>query len=175
MNAPALATSMAPESQETTVAKLARSVMARCGNDVYRAARELEKIARTDPPTWQGITEPLLATACYAAVREVCHEQRRKGERSAIYLTSNYDKGGNGSRVIAHGESLMDWPLPGGMRLRDAKADDLTRAAAFYAAQASTMAHTGRWLCAIAEKIGKKSVGKALDAHAIAAIKESVK
>jgi hypothetical protein len=56
----------------------------------------------------------------------------------------------------------MDWPLPGGIKLRDATKADLLAASGFYAKQAASMQAISIWLGKVAEKVKTKTVGQTL-------------
>ena len=135
----------------------AKEAMQKADGNVAEASKILEKTCRQNTEAWLSVTEPVLSSACYNAVRGICQEERR-----AIWYSPNYSAGGNGDRVVNHAKSLMDWPLPGGMRLRDAKANDLIAAAEFYRKQAQQMFDVAGFLEKIAEKVGRKKVENAL-------------
>ena len=145
---------------------LAKSAMEQAGGNVQQASAILERMCHDDEAVWLAVTERVLKSACYDAVRYVCHEQRR-----AVWYSPNYSKGGNGHRAIAHARTLMDWPLPGGKLLRDATASDLMEAALFYRKQSDQMARIALWLEAVAEKTGKRKVENALSAEQLEELK----
>ena len=72
--------------------------------------------------------------------------------------------------------SLLDFPLAGGRRLRDATHDEVERQANLYAVRAADEAHKARWLSAVAAKVpaGLK-VGDVLDAASVTKLYEEVK
>lgn len=137
--------------------ELATQAMEQCDGDVLKATEYLEQTARKDVGVWKALTEGLLRNACYDACRGICRSERR-----IIWNSPNYSAGGNGERVKQHAETLMDWPLPGGMKLRDATKKDLLEASTFYQKQASKMAAISGWLGAIANKVKTKTVGETL-------------
>lgn len=140
-------------------------------NDVAMAAKLLEVRAKKDPVLFRALTEPTLASICYDMVRGESQQQRR-----VAWTAPNYDAGGGGDRVLAHAEkTLLDFRLPNGMLLRDAKRADLMAAAQFYRAQALDMAHKAAWLDRVAEAVGNKAVGKALNADQLAQLREAVR
>src|SRR5690625_4650533 len=102
---------------------------------VTDAAKLLEKWAHQDAELKAALLEPLLKQACYQAVTRACRVYRRK-----VWTAPNYTKSGNGQRVVALANSLMDFPLPGGVRLRDATKKQIEEAAGFYGRQARQMA-----------------------------------
>ena len=140
-----------------TAREIAQEIMEQAEGDVLTATELLEAFARQNVQVWQAVTESLLRTACYDACRAIC-----RGERRVIWNAPGYDAGGGGERVKAHSASLMDWPLPGGKKLRDATKKDLLDAAGFYSMQASQMAAVSTWLECIAAKVKAKTVGETL-------------
>ncbi len=125
-------------------------------NNVVEAAKLLEQWASNNQELYRSITEPLLPKVCYEAVRTACHEDRR-----SVWTAPNYNKAGNGERVISHAHSLLDFRLPGGTLLRDATKNELLAAAEFYRQQANDMNHKALWLSAIAAKVGRRKVANA--------------
>jgi hypothetical protein len=152
------------------VQEAAQLAMERADNEVQAATAILEDMACNDPDLYNALLSPFLNVAAYEACRALCRQQRQK-----IWTAPNYDQGGNGHRVLDHAMSLMDFPLPGGKRLRDATKADLEEASSFFAKQAADMSHKARWLSAIASKVkGKKTVADVFDADSLAKLRESV-
>lgn len=150
-----------------TSREYAEEAMEQADGDVLEATAALEAMARNDVSVWQVLTEQLLKTACYDACRSICRSERR-----VIWNTTGSDAGGKGDRVKAHGNMLMDFPLPGGMKLRDATKQDLMDAAGFYERQAAQMTAVASWLSAIASKVKTKTVGDTLTEVQLRAIKD---
>lgn len=144
---PAAVNSPAP-----TLADLARKALEDAGGNVVEASALLEDMARKNMKIWKSITESLLSTACYSVVSAQVRQMR-----SVIWNAPNYDKGGNGARVVTHGAGLLDIPLPGGMKLRDATGQEVLAAADFYQRQASQMTIMANWLAKIAQKVGRRT------------------
>jgi len=147
--------------------ELAQQVMEDSDGDVLAATERLEKMARKDVEIWQALTDGLLRTACYDACRAVCRADRRQ-----IWYSPGYDAGGNGDRVKTHSASLMDWPLPGGKKLRDATREDLIEASDFYLRQAAQMRGVADFLFAISERVKRKTVGNTLSESDLRALKD---
>ena len=147
--------------------ELAQNVMEDSDGDVLAATERLEKMARKDVEIWQALTEGLLRNACYDACRAVCRADRRQ-----IWYSPNYDAGGNGDRVKTHSASLMDLPLPGGKKLRDATKGDLLEASGFYLRQAAQMRGVADFFAAIAERVKRKTVGNTLTEADLRALKD---
>lgn len=136
-------------------------------DNVGEAAKLLEDWAQKNNELMRYLTEPFLKQACYEAVRTECRDKREK-----IWTAPNYTKGGNGHRVMNHAVSLMDFPLPNGKRLQDAKRSDLLEATEFYSKQAKNMQHKSNWLQRIAERVGRKTVKNAFSEEELAKLKE---
>lgn len=154
---------------EPSVGVLANQAMADSGGDIKKAAANLERLAAANPPIWFALTENLLSRACYDAVRGVCRQSRR-----AIWTAPNYDKGGNSDRLKSFSVSIMDWPLPGGMLLRNANKEDVLKAAGFYSTQAKSMSSVAAWLMLIGKRVGKVTVGEKFTAEKLGKLQELV-
>lgn len=150
-----------------TATEYAQDAMTQADGDVLEATAALEEMARDDMSVWQVLTENLLKSACYDACRGICRSERR-----VIWHTTGSDKGGNGERVKSHAATLMDFPLPGGKRLRDATKDDLIEAAGFYDRQAAQMASVAEWLTGIARKVRGKTVGESMTEDQLRSMKD---
>lgn len=150
---------------------LARQALADAGGDVVQASKLLEDIARKNMRVWVDLTEQLLSQACYQAVSAQIRQERRQ-----IWTAANYSKGGNGDRVRAHANSLLDFLLPGGMRLRDATASDVLEAAGVYRRQAVDMTAKADWLFKVAERCGRstKTVGLLLKESDLQRLRDEV-
>lgn len=116
------------------------------------------------------LMSPLVRQACYDTLR-----QNLRSERREVWTAPNYTKGGNGQRLEALATTLLDFRLPLGIILRDAKRDDVEAAAQWYETSAGNMHHKARWLRAIAEKLGRGKVGSKLTAEQLAELQEATK
>lgn len=148
----------------------AAAAMEQADGDVLKATEILEAQARSNMDVWRELTDTLLRTACYDACRAVCRSERR-----IIWNSPNYDKGGNGERVKQHANTLLDWPLPGGKKLRDATKQDLLEASGFYSKQAAQMTSIANWLDAVAKKVKTKTVGETLSADDLEKLRDQTK
>ena len=131
------------------------------------AVNQIEERAKRDPGLKAYLTDPWLRRACEDAAGKM-----QRHNRDAAWTAPNYDPGGNGSRVLTHARTLLDFPLPNGVKLRDAKKGDLEEAARFYREQAEDMAAKAQWLDAIAAKVGRKKVASVFDADALQRLRE---
>ena len=150
------------------VNEAARRALDDANGDAREAARMLEQAARTASPLREALTDPLIAGACWDAVRG----QVRK-ERAAIWTTPNVASGptakpqalaAQADRVVqlATG-TLRMFPLPGGKRLGEATRQEIAEAAHFYERQAGDMAHKARWLQLVAQSVPDgRSAGEVL-------------
>lgn len=139
------------------VKELARKAMDECGDDIQAATEKLEAMARSNTKVWKGLTDHLLRAACFEACKAICRQDRRM-----IWTAPNYDAGGSGERVRAHGKTLMDMPLPGGKPLRDATREDLIAASEFYRKQSETMGAISDFYHSVSLRVKTKTVGETL-------------
>ena len=136
------------------VAEAARAAFASADGDVREATRRLEEAVRANRRLRDELTEPLIAEACYAAVRRQCRSARQSVWRtSRRELTRRHVDGAR--RVLRHAETLLAFPLLGGRHLGEAQREEITAAAEFYAAQAGDMAIKARWLQLVAQSLPK--------------------
>jgi hypothetical protein len=138
-------------------------------NNYEAAAASLLELASADAALYAELVGPYELPAALALIRDVGQSERRT-------VWSRPTAPDARAAILARGvtETLMDFRLPGGMRLGDAMRADVEAAATFYADHAADMAHKARWLQAIAEKTpASKRVADALDADALAKLKEA--
>lgn len=147
---------------EITVTSAARDALDSADGDVRNATDLMAAQVRDTPALRDALTEPLINVACYEQIRMLCRKERRH-----IWLTPNYDAGGNGDRVQDMSDRLlldMRLPVPGMPMLKDASRDEISAAIHFYTEQASDMAHKARWLSLVLQSLrGKKTVGQILN------------
>ncbi len=157
--------------KKITVADAARKAMEGTATTA-EAAKRLYEAAQADPELYRKVMAPFEMSACMDAINMV-----RRNERAAIWAAPQKESKPNTSpKVMARANSytLLDFPLPGGLRLADATKADLVEAAKVYRTQANDMARKANWLEAIAGKIGKKRVGNALSVQDLEALQASV-
>lgn len=140
---------------QTTVVHEAKRCMRACKNDVVQAADMMYEAVWTDDKLWKALTEPLLEQACVDACRGVIMDQRRKFPPAAKYDPHVNDESNDRavSLIVAQTRELMEFPLPGGLRLGDARKAEVQKAADAYTKQAHTMGIRGTWLENIAAKL----------------------
>lgn len=158
------------QGETVAVAAVAQKCLRDSGNDIHAAQKMMEDMVNGHPPLFHNLMQPLVATACYDALRGVIRTDRKK-----VWTAPNYTKGGNGSRLETLGMTLLDFPLPNGMPLRKATKADVLDGANFYATQAKDMDHKSKWLEAIAAKVGNKTVGEKFTAEKLQALQEATK
>ncbi len=158
--------------QETvSVSKIAQRCLAEAGNDICAAQKLMERLVSKTPPLFHDLMQPLVAGACYDALRATV-----RAERGKIWTAPNYTKAGNGERLEATALTLLDFVLPTTMRpIRDANKADLLEASDWYGKQAENMRHKSAWLAMIAAKVGRKTVGQKFSATELQELQEAAK
>lgn len=146
----------------TSPAEVARQALTDAKGDVVRATELMVGRVLRDQTLYRQLLDPLARTACYDVIRQICRSDRR-----AIWNSAQPSTDDQRARVIALAggvrASLMDFPLPGGLRLGDAQRADLSAAAAFFSRQATDMGRKARWLGLIAQSLpDEKSVSEVL-------------
>ena len=137
------------------ISDIAEDALKKANGNIINASHHMEKMVLADQAIYRTLMDPLLASACYAAVSKV-----NRSNRAVIWTAPNYTAGGNGSRVreLSSGNLLM-FPLPGGLPLGEATRTEVSAAAEFYIKQSSDMSHKARWLTRIGDGLaGKKKV-----------------
>lgn len=158
--------SAATKRERDPVAEAAARALEDAGGDVQDAVARMETAVRHSDSLRDALTEPLIHGACADAVRAQVRSSRRQVWAKAAPATLTPEaKAKDRERVVQLSRgTLMAFPLPGGLRLAEARAADVSRAADFYDRQAGDMAHKARWLRLIGQHLtGRKTVGKALN------------
>lgn len=141
--------------------------------DYAEAAKLLKSWSAKNDEIYRSVTEPFLERACYESVRKAGQDVR-----SSIWNTQQppQDPTQRGERLLEFANSYLDFPLPipGGLRLRDARAADLVASIEFYSKQAQDMANKAKWLKAILGQVGKKKVGTVWTNEDLGKLKDKV-
>lgn len=148
------------EEKKDFVAEAAKAAFDAANGDVQIATKAFEQTVRGNRDLRDQLLDPLVSTACYDAIRRVCHQERRQVWKAPVHQPAVY-RGSDAARVVqlAAGNLLM-FPLPGGKKLGEASRQEISDAAGFYAQQAGDMAHKARWLQLIAQSVpADKTVG----------------
>lgn len=130
--------------KQTTTAgnKAAREAFTKAGGDIVEAQAELVKMVNSDADLYKEVLDPWLSRACYDIIRKICRDDRRRIWNAPHLQVVDTSKG----MSRASNTNLMDFPLPGGLRLGQATRDEVTKAASFYETQARNMTHKSTWL-----------------------------
>lgn len=156
----------AVKKEKRIVPEMARQALAKT-DSLQDAQAYLMRLAGSNDQLYRELTSGYLAQACYDALSGQIRQ-----ERSVIFHAVQPSNEEQRGRIVNLARTLLDFPLPGGMKLRDARRSDLIAAADFYRKQANDMAHKARWLYAIAESVGKKRVANALSESDIARLQK---
>ena len=153
---------------------LARRHLDDAGNDVAEATEALVDLLCDDAATLRSVLRPVIEEAARTTVGDAM-----RAERKAILgsYKSRTDAAGRAAvAALASGitRSLLDFPLAGGVRLRDASRTEVEEQAGLYEAFASDQARKARWLRAVADRMGTaRKVADALDEATITELFES--
>ena len=140
-------------------------------SDYAEGAKRLLAMAKDNPELYRKLMGPVEFTACLDACR-----QNTRSERKTIWHAP-VAKPKTSVKALARANSytLLDFPLPGGMRLADATKGDVLAAVEVYRKQATDMGHKANWLDAIAAKMtGKKRVASVFDARTLEQLQAQV-
>lgn len=177
MSRKATAAARQPEAREFNIAEFCREAFERTG-DMDKTTDLLAEAVRTDPQ--------FVANKLPAILRKWCAAQVSMHvitlNRAAIFrpysdnppAAANNGAERDGARLRAVIDNhLMNYPLPGGKRLRDATGSEARAAATMYLDKSRDMGRKGQWLARVADKVGENSiVGKVLSESDLARLAE---
>jgi len=155
-----------------TIAIVAAEALTKAKGDVVKATDIMIRRVEKDLTLYRLLMDPLVKSACYDAVRQQCRSDRR-----VIWLAKQPTPAAhqNGVVALAAGtrNTLLDFPLLGGLKLRDAMRGDVEKTAEFYGQQSTDMGVKAKWLTLIANSLPpKKRVGQVLTAERLEALKQ---
>lgn len=141
----------------------AKQELDRANGIVQDALETLVVKISSDPRAYRQLMDPLLREACYSLIRGVCRKERR-----VVWNTPQPDAATVKDRIgaVAQGtvHTLMEFQLPGGPYMRDARKSDIEKAEAFYKNQSQDMGVKAIWFKLIKAKLpdDKKRVADVL-------------
>lgn len=139
--------------ERDVIAEAAKAAYDSAGGDLKAAVVALEARVRKERSLYDALTDPLIAQACYDAVRKACHTDRQSvWKEPGTKIVKG--KTQNSARIVhlAAGNLLM-FPLPGGKKLGEATRSEISSAANFYEKQSGDMAVKARWLRLVAQSL----------------------
>lgn len=162
----ALAAVKPSDTTVVTLSGLARETLAQCNGDHADARRKLLSRLLTDRKLLATVLEPIIASALHDKLGSLQGNARH-------HITKSQGK--NAVAALADGiaRSLMDFPLAGGLRLRDASREQVAAQAQIYQDNADTMGHRARWLALVAQSLPDgKTVGSTMSEERLAELFE---
>lgn len=159
-----------PSSESVTLSALARDSLARCDGDTDAASEAMIETLSNDRGLWRTIASEAVSSASREAV-QAQHRAERKSIVRAMQMPPQDAEAGR-RRVAALAEVNMrcglDFPLKGGVKLRDATRDEVMEQAQLYDRAANDMTIKARWLYLIANRVPEGvSVGSVLSSDAV--------
>ena len=134
------------------LAEIVREELKRANGMAVDAAPHIAEAVRADGDLFRVVADPLIDAACY----EMAAQQVRRERKSVWTPPRTVSDEDQKARVTAlSNNTLLNFPLPGGVRLGAASREQLLAAAGFYARQASDMAWKSRWLDLVAKRVPK--------------------
>ncbi len=153
------------EKPSDPVGTAAREALDQANGDLVAATAIMEAAVHRSPRLRKDLTEPLIRDACYDAVRMVMRKQRHSVWNAPTSKPVDLKAQAEHRQRVVHLASgtLLMFPLPGGVLLRDADRDQVMEAAEFYGRQSRDMRVKERWLRLVAAKVPEgRRVGVAL-------------
>lgn len=162
-----------PPVEAPTLRQLARTYLDECGHDVACARKKL----RDDIDGSDTLKASIVDEAIYLAVQQALTSANTKN-RSAVWgmpdATEQAGKARGQVVALASGvvNSLYDFPLINGVKLGDAKRDEIQRQADAYGSVISDISTKRKFLLAVAAKLAPgRTVRQELTEDALAALK----
>lgn len=160
------------EDDEITPSHIAAEALQKANNDVVKATDIMVARVNKDEILYRLLMDPLLKTACYNTITGVCRS-RRQNIWTMPQPSSEEARENVVSLARGTAATLLDFPLPGGLLLRDAKRDDVSAAATFYSLQAKDMGIKAKWLQLIAQHLpSKKTVAQVMNDARLTELKQ---
>lgn len=144
------------DDNRSTISKLAREMLFACDGNAEKANERGLSRLRNEPKLLRLVMESAIQDAMAAGVQNGIRKERA----SIIHRVTR-------DRVVALAEGmlpcLLDIPLAGGKKLRDASRTEVLEQVNRYETQAGNMMHKARWLRLVAQSVpDDKSVGDVL-------------
>lgn len=147
---------------EPTLGSVAREALDDAKGNVLSATGIMTNRMMTDTALYRLLMFDVIRTACYAAVTAQARAERRVIWHSK-QPTIEEQKGRVRDRSVGIIRTLMDFNLPGGVRLGDARREDILTAINNYTGYIGDMLIKRRWLELILPHVrGKKKVSQVL-------------
>lgn len=147
-----------------TIHDIAREFLDDAGGITSVAIERLQQLIRED----EALRIAIAADAVMAFAAQHIEKKMRE-DRAAIWTRAaqkgEVTKPKTSVAALANGirESILNFPLAGGIRLRDATREQVEEQAQRYAAASRDMGHKARWLSAIAQRVEPgQTVGECL-------------
>ena len=142
--------------EKNTLRGLARQALKAAGGDTKLAADALSEQLENDKALFRGIVADAVVIASYIFVEETMRSRRHTIANGAHRATRA------DAEALARGirSSVLDFPLTGGLKLRDATPDQVTEQIERYDAIGRDVTHKSRWLRLIVQSVPRdKKIG----------------
>ena len=154
-----------------TLSELARDALEAANNDTAAAAKTLVARVIQDPMLLRHVIEEAVRVAVSTQVNTALRSDRASILRSVTAPPANKPRLDGAAIQAVLMRNLLDFPLAGGLLLRDASKSDVLDQVERYSKQAADMNHKARWLSRVADAIpAKKRVGQVMTAEQLNAI-----
>lgn len=153
----------APPIRRITLSGLARDALAEFDGDVSAAKNHL--VSRLESERWllEAVADQAISEAVNTFVQAGHRQDRAAIVRSAPKAKINFGKVTKALKNT-HQRMFLDFPLAGGVKLRDATKEQVEAQVRSYTSQGETLLHRARWLERIARMVKPgQVVGKAVN------------
>lgn len=127
---------------------IARDCLKEASGDTRKAIAAMTEVLMKNRPLLQELIAPIVLSVAQAKVRQANIDARR-------HIIDRSPDGRRRMLALAGGlkVAMLDFPLSGGLLLRDATRQEVSDQAAMYEKSGSDMLRKSRWLMAIAQSI----------------------
>lgn len=148
--------------KEHAFARLAYAALKANDGDVEKSKAYLDRRLQAEADLRRTVIAQILDYAIGQRVQQAMRDKRRTLVHAVTTASVNQDYGAQRERYLSLAEpireSLMDFTLRGGLKLRHANRDTITQQTDFYEKQSNTMAQTARWLRLVLQGLPENKV-----------------
>ncbi|MDF3606526.1 hypothetical protein PE067_10480 [Paracoccus sp. DMF-8] len=130
--------------------ELAKEALDRAGGDLRTATDSLNAALRDDEHLRLALIEPALEEMAAARAYKLVRANRTDILEASRKPLPNRAKVSPFAIVPSIRATLLDFPIAGGMKLRDACLEDVQKQSSIYLTQGTEMMRRGRWMAMIA-------------------------
>lgn len=149
---------LAPYAKPQTLSDIARTHWESAEGDVKKARATAIAAVKANAPLSNEIVAEAVCRALDTFLEDKTRERRRTIISAAVDMRGGVIALANGLTA-----SLLDFPLPGGLKLRDAKPDEVSPAIEYYEKMGADVTRKAKWLRLIVQSVPRdKKIGSVI-------------